>query len=1292
LNEHDAKIRGINEEIEGVIDQLNVGMRTPVPFDEIGGVYAPRGGIIFSGQYVRRDIPDNSEMDPRERLSPLAERNTGVIFVGQDSVALDPTPYRVQNGPDTWIERGYSDSPRIIARNFSPRALEDAFRAYLSSGGSVRPTLRFANNAQLDVPMAAIRDALQHQGVDTEAIINDPQYAENIRVARRKLDALANNETTQRNGVDYRYSLQQIEGTNVQLGFLGNVDAREPGAKAIIVETGSGSGERFVQAEIEVREGGGVVLKYNRPHELRPSGGFTYVEEFDDIRDASVALTLALREDYNLTNNRLPILYSYAGNGNLPVGADAYRNVTVDEGVEEKLPQGVVRRTSYRNRGLLDNKAIHIEDTKDGGIYAYSTRVDETGKIYKERVGAFERSVDENGKESFTLTTPLSGRGIGTGFTAGSREFATDALKLLASLNYGTVTVIGSEEKTEDAKNRILYNSEIKSISNLTTNLDRDTGIITSEADIVIGDGRTARLKITQNTTKPPRYTYADSYRYASIEILDDGGERIFSGSIKRTGRSTWKAVIAAPGQGYREYPLNFSVSPAAERDRALNKFKQALIEKFGISADKVQQMLPKGDPVEGGTVVPEGRGSTPILDPDALRQPEEVPVGSMERAENIANRIDEQVARLELNALAEVTTFLNDRDFKRLAAAVEALGGKLERMGRGASGPLKFTDKFGRVFKIKNYARDFETALRDGPIADPDGQARIVRNEVAAHALADLMGVRASAGGIGITPGNGARSTNPREVIAELIEPNIVAGEQGLPINDQGEPTTGNDLNWYNMPADDPRFDRARQDVVEIRALGLLTGASDIRDDNIILTKDADGNYRATVVDLGKALAIDGYPNRIEQNEKFNDPVAAYVSSVLGGGAVIQAIRDGQLDASLIANGNYAKPATVGDLKKAVEERIAPLSPNAIRRLFGSVYSNEEDKKNATDRLISRRAEILEMFGIDDPNRDEVPAGSDGNRVGGTGDGSGSSSPPSSDTSASTETTPVSRDANGIPVLEYLDQNGQAPRRIVRRSFIDSEGNQQVIDIVERESGVIEYRRPTAAGSIIGSIVKNTETGDRLLTYNGMRALFRPEIGNPEGDADALKNAMEMASVQAYFQSVEAFPWNDQSPVDVPRWLIIEPDGRPGTLSLGGGVKGYLDRLNSVEGFENTPVEMYGRELAVSSILTNNADGIYSAILGHDIPEADKAYFMGVASTAGRGLTIQQVVDISAEISRRYPRIDAPTTSTSDSSSETTTKKSDNETPAPSQVEIAKNVAELKVGDYIVGIGRVAT
>lgn len=100
--------------------------------------------------------------------------NVPVDFNNPDFYVIDPNPY-VPSVPDP-DENGYTDSPEFIARNFEEADLIQQFTNGIVDG-SGSTYLTFNEEAYLDgifeVPVEAIRDALQYLGVNTNTLLED---------------------------------------------------------------------------------------------------------------------------------------------------------------------------------------------------------------------------------------------------------------------------------------------------------------------------------------------------------------------------------------------------------------------------------------------------------------------------------------------------------------------------------------------------------------------------------------------------------------------------------------------------------------------------------------------------------------------------------------------------------------------------------------------------------------------------------------------------------------------------------------------------------------------------------------------------------------------------------------------------------------------------------------------------------------------------------------------------------------------------------------------------------------
>lgn len=170
-------------------------------------------------------------ISPRQEILDGYNNNYQKFLTKNDSVDLpegyhvmDPDPYVTSEGHDESNAEGFVDDPLFIARTFGSDDLTEVFRGAIEDGSG---TVNLENTVNQDVnnvvPVEAVRDALQIQGIDTNKILQDIADAgpnaqatgEDNTVA----DSIENDPVTQvANEIATEYDLQGMKKVGGQQG------------------------------------------------------------------------------------------------------------------------------------------------------------------------------------------------------------------------------------------------------------------------------------------------------------------------------------------------------------------------------------------------------------------------------------------------------------------------------------------------------------------------------------------------------------------------------------------------------------------------------------------------------------------------------------------------------------------------------------------------------------------------------------------------------------------------------------------------------------------------------------------------------------------------------------------------------------------------------------------------------------------------------------------------------------------------------------------------------------------
>jgi hypothetical protein len=933
-----AGMRVMSDEIQAIAEQFGSDIVGPARFDEIGGAYAPVQRILFADNIRRRDVPD-VEAGTNVRLEPLNGNNLP-IFYANNRKSLDSDKYEPQRTSADWVETGKTDDPRLIARNFSRTAMVNAFMDAIRNGNAT-VTLKFPNNATLDVPLKAIRDALQYQGVDTNALITSPELAEFVTRSRRDVSSLDTEQTDSH--VISRYALGSANANQVVSVRIRRGDENAVGEVVSVQLNDTDNPGTTSIGSITRGKNGKFKVSYTNP--ANPSAE-AVEREYDSLGEAAGNLRQAMIEDLFTNDSGFRALSRIQGYNFV---ADYKMNV-----VEEvELPEsGVARRRTFRNSNPMFSGYITADEMVDGNIVYRAHRLDVDGTTQSKRLGSLEvDNSDPLGNGQILYSAVLPENSIAASRSVVDRERAVEYLQYAVSRNASLTTLLGTDEGIEEARGRIVNAALADNRAEIANLAVAKTGKkVTSTGLAVLGDGRVGTLRATFNGDNPPRYRQFEAkFELASFEIAGPNNAGMITARIYRSRNSVWKLVIDDVETGRTLVSRNFS--PIGTKLDALDALKAELVSKFGLKPDDVQRMFPAGNVVlrnepEAEAKEKADKVATPavpaILDPNALRQPDEMPVGQ-ERMEKVLDRVAEQQVELPFDFLGVVT----GRQKQELDELARRSGLKIKKISGGFSGAFTVELPDGRVVKIKSYGKHNELG-----VADPVDQERFIRNEALATHIFDVLGIQASTGGVGITP-------EGRMVIAELIEPNIVP--------------TPEDLNA-------PEFEQARKDIAGHRVASMFMGLFDIvqNQSNTIFRND-NGVVRAVVVDAGNGLIHRGFPQELRDNEHFTEKSPLDFAKEWFGQEFIDNLDNGNLDAPIMINGVRT---SVGEINNIVRDKIVQFSPNMIREMVSAEITNPDDRKRISDGLISRRSEMLIMFDVTDPyieqilNNDNVPSG----------------------------------------------------------------------------------------------------------------------------------------------------------------------------------------------------------------------------------------------------------------------------------------------------------------------------
>jgi hypothetical protein len=939
----DAIISRLRSEI-GELDE-------PVPFDNIGGRFSPTAGVLH-GDVVKRS-EDNIGGDPALDLKPLSPDNEALVF-RNGGRALSVESYTPAIPSRKWYTEGVTDNPKIIARNFSPEGLQNALSdAIRNSKSNVK--LKFPNGEERSVPLEAIRDALQHQGIDVnkalranEQLTSPPASPRNIK---EQQDGPVNKKwigfgVSEFNG-ERENGFQQVtrdDAGNV-VGFSFGIvpgDSENPVANLVkIVVNPDGTHNVWVANRADGVTGD---LSENRA----PDGVYT------SLRDAFYDVSKHLMAQANL--ERAPeFVRTNAGyeepGANDPIVAlhlldEATPAVDVN-GMNVAKPADVARRQVFgkRSNPRINNNAVQssglkVLDQNDG--VDDGTVVEHFANIIKNEDGTTGTvtiySVEATGNR-FAVTNHYRPAFGGEPRTV-RRVFATKE----QAIAWGRSNAIWNERK-----NQVEGFEDFNHYRDLLKN-------------------------IAAEAPSTPRITQDASHKVAHFELVGRGGQALeVVASIRKGGHPAWnrnggpdnrfeaaRVIVKSPGALTNEDPII-----TAKVVRVSSRRWEVQIEN-GQSENRIMgwsggtyQFNTKTDAINflnGNQSVKRslGLGENDKLLPeaqivDAAMQRREAQVAREEAAraerERLVRERQEAAERAAAAAntgdpnVAMVPGAMSNQQFQDFLATraqlVDMTGARQVRGNLGgASGAWIWELPDGRKFKVKTEGSD---------------KARM---ESFNHAIWRMQGVQATEALIAVDP------RDPNKII--LVDPFV---------DNEGKWTKVTKNENFNKP----EYQQAIADLHEGRLIDVLMHQWDMNSGNAFITRDANGVLRVTRCDGGSGGVY--HAIGIQRQANFDQNVVPFIKNggrnakgfgdFMSTGIVSGANEDGGLNRGL------TKDALLGIARRT----ILPLTDDRINQLVDTIITNPQDRAEVKRALIRRRLEMLSYMGID-PN-EAPPQGS---------------------------------------------------------------------------------------------------------------------------------------------------------------------------------------------------------------------------------------------------------------------------------------------------------------------------
>lgn len=1006
-----AQMRDINSEIDKIRSEFGE-LAKPIPFDQIQGIYDPANGALYA-DLKQRDQATANDLS-NVQLRPLTANVSRTTISG---VELDSNTYsRTTDGTD-WLMNGVTDDPRLIAYNFSTDGLKNAITDAIVTGKS-RITLKFPNGKEKSVDIRAIRDALQHQGVNTEELFN--AMPERFVKKRSSVHLVLNNQNNGQNSIEIA-----IGGENSPRVFQASFNDARDGqpflyeGRIIDRNNPNSPSKNLVKVVFDPNspQGEQYHVWYNREADAtnEPFSGEP-TAKYATRSMAMAQVSFAAQEDL-FTNRRFSHLDNLGGMDIYALGR-SNKTLVAPEINDTPTAPNAVKSARYRlGSGLLDsgsNNAIEVTEFNENSatVVSYDNILaDANGKLVKKNVVTVDRSTDANGAEVFTVNLEGTPTAKYNNLESAKKHAAYLTAEKLELQN------VPSEDLTATSRARDGINvAQADNFQMGDVTSSENGGLKVAKADAVLSNGRLVNITATVNSNNPGRYLRANpNFVYAKVEITDaTDGSVVKTVKVYRDGQSVWRVS----GTGSRR-----------TKEEALALFMQTAAGNAGIKQENLDALLPQAVQRREPTAPQAPNEPVVPVNPNVeLRQTQDLALSPIDRA-RVQAVLDRMGSPVSLDDPRITTRYV----------------------GGGANGSIKFTLPDGRSFKVKTYGRNGVTN-----VSAQSERANI--NEAAAHALFDALGVNATPGGIG--------NRNGRGVVADPWADNIFQ-------------ENGRKVGWMEIVeggayANDPRFDKAREDLRNIYVAGLLVGDSDHfqHPANYFLVTDPDGTIRTAMCDGGgmllyRAVGATENPNFTE------DGIRRIIKSRFG---------DFMTDGVMGGRVRQHAGMTPDVFKQIVQDRIVPFTPALIEQFVNGMYTNRADREKAIRVLKARRADLLNYLQIQDvqqPQPIQAPA----------------APTPEPVNAPSVPKAPKASKATPAPV-ENVNPNGPLMIADGNRR-VDTDAGEIVIGAQKYDNGDINFTN--SDGQHIGTV---RERGDGKFV-----AVFMPtHIGTEDRNGDALK------------------------------------------------------------------------------------------------------------------------------------------------------------------------------------------
>ncbi len=926
-----TNLRAENGNLNDAIVKMRRGvgeLAEPTAFDEIGGAYENE---VLKSDLVKRQ-EENVGGDPALNLREL-QPNRPLVYKDSNIRAIDPARYTFAIPNRRFQLQGTTDNPKLIARNFSTAGLKNAlYDAIENKRSSVN--LEFSNGSRQTVPITAIRDALQHQGVDThEFLMSHPALKEGPRTPVQ-LGEVIEEEGDKRRRLNF-YSFFENQSADSEHLYENQLKDRASGTlESYELGISQNSTDRNFKVRIAK-----IQKNADGKYEVWVSGreqGRT--EEFsgepmgvyDNWKNAYYDVSEFIKRDMNLSQGTFRLRNDAAVptiNANREFQAGTLLNdenpgpITLENGitVQRDIPGQVVNvftptGVSRRIPGAVDG-SDHVSE-------AYTVATNITAGVNDLLEVARHNYLENNSRgeieqksEALYHILNLGDNRYGLILWQGDGEQAiTMTFDDVTKARIYAKAFVQSREKIAGRKT-----ANIPGWDNLTNNKTMIAGTpatlgeqtsaetdsaITRSSRITLRGGAQANVTITMKKGAHPawRRGVSDSenqYEYASVEITDALNPNMSYGKfdITRVGVRQWQ-VNASPTHPILRTldgeTFNNFIRFADNKENALNTLK-SLTKILGLDEEKTNSLFPDTRVVNAPIAAEPEAPAAPSAEGRVVR-PIDTPEGFQEFLAERGQQID-------------VSTY-----------------SVLERDLGGSSGAMKIQTPDGKIYKYKDEGED---------------KARM---ESFNHSLYRLLGVKITEGRLGY---NGSEV-----VLADSWMENV----QNM------WPSIFRDANYRN-----PLYAQAIADIREGFGIDWLVRQWDLKNNggNAFVVPDENGVLRGIRCDAGSGGLYDAIGNA--RNSAFGRNAVDFVKDHIG-----DIMRNGQASGFNDEGGIY-RGLTKQMAIDIVRRTVLPLTDDKLAELVRTTIDSSRDKTDLLEGLKRRRRELLEYFQISED--EEVPS-----------------------------------------------------------------------------------------------------------------------------------------------------------------------------------------------------------------------------------------------------------------------------------------------------------------------------